>query len=89
MKLNGESYAATIFFTFARLATGIWETQKKIVNKCGFIVFKMTAQNTQSEQQKTPALNIAIGPRNLQKTLQNPPTNCMYDLLSTILLKKI
>ena len=50
-KLYRESDAAIIFFNFNRLATGIWDLksqsqggdQKKIVEKYGFIVFKMTA----------------------------------------------
>ena len=65
MKLYGESDAATIFFNFARLATGILDlksqsqggTQKKIVKNYGFIVFKMTAQNTRSEQKKSSTQN--------------------------------
>ena len=70
-KLYGESDAAIIFFNFNRLATGIWDlksqsqkSKKKIVNKYRFIVFKMTAKNTQT----------AIGRRNMRKTFQNHPT---------------
>ena len=66
-KLYGESDAAIILFNFNRLATGIWDlksqsqggTPKKIVKKYGFIVFKMTAQNTQTEQKKSAASNQA------------------------------
>ena len=52
----------------------LYRESAKTINKYGFIVFKMTAQNTQSERKKNPALKIAIGRRNLQKTFQNPPT---------------
>ena len=37
------------------------ETQRKIVEKCGFIVFKMTAQNTQSEQKKLQHSRLQSG----------------------------
>ena len=68
-KFYGESDAATIFFNFARLATGILDlksqsqrgTQKKIVKKYGFIVFQMTAQNTQSEQKKLQHSRLQLG----------------------------
>ena len=57
-KLYGESDTAIIFFNFNCLATGIWDLKpqsqggdpKNIVIKYGFIVFKMTAQNTRTEQ---------------------------------------
>ena len=60
VKLHGESDAAIICFNFNRLAMGIWdlksqsqgEDPKRFVNKYGFIVIKMTAQNARSEQNK-------------------------------------
>ena len=53
----GNQIQQLFFFNFNCLATGIWDFKsqsqlggtKKIVIKYVFILFKMTAQNTQSE----------------------------------------
>ena len=73
MKLYGESDAATIFLNFAHLATGIMDFKSHIqggthINiKYAFIVFKMTAQNTQTDFKKLNPFKAAIRRRNLRK----------------------
>ena len=60
MKLYGESDAATIFFNFAHLATGIWDLksqsqggdQKNYCQEIWVYCIQMTAQNTHTHPKK-------------------------------------